>query len=46
MELTAELGGELIDPIKTTIVQNQRSMTPTPARIVPTTTPASLTSAA
>jgi SAM-dependent methyltransferase len=27
MELTAELGGELIDPIKTTIVQNQRSMT-------------------
>ena len=26
-ELTAELGGELIDPIKTTIVQNQRSMT-------------------
>jgi len=27
MELTAQLGGELIDPIKTTIVQNQRSMT-------------------
>lgn len=27
MEITAELGGELIDPIKTTIVQNQRSMT-------------------
>mgnify|MGYP006213644639 CR=1 FL=1 len=27
MELTARLGGELIDPIKTTIVQNQRSMT-------------------
>lgn len=27
MELTAHLGGELIDPIKTTIVQNQRSMT-------------------
>ena len=26
-ELTAQLGGELIDPIKTTIVQNQRSMT-------------------
>jgi len=25
--LTAQLGGELIDPIKTTIVQNQRSMT-------------------
>lgn len=27
MELTAQLGGELIDPIKTTIVQNQRAMT-------------------
>lgn len=27
MELTAELGGELIDPLKTTIVQDQRSMT-------------------
>jgi SAM-dependent methyltransferase len=27
IELTAQLGGELIDPIKTTIVQNQRSMT-------------------
>lgn len=27
MELTARLGGQLIDPIKTTIVQNQRSMT-------------------
>jgi hypothetical protein len=27
MELTAQLGGELIDPVKTTIVQNQRSMT-------------------
>jgi SAM-dependent methyltransferase len=27
MELTARLGGELIDPIKTTIVQNQRAMT-------------------
>jgi SAM-dependent methyltransferase len=27
MELTAQLGGELVDPIKTTIVQNQRSMT-------------------
>jgi SAM-dependent methyltransferase len=26
-ELTAQLGGELIDPIKTTIVQKQRSMT-------------------
>jgi tellurite methyltransferase len=27
LELTAQLGGDLIDPIKTTIVQNQRSMT-------------------
>lgn len=27
LELTAQLGGGLIDPIKTTIVQNQRSMT-------------------
>ena len=27
MELSAQLGGELIDPIKTTIVQNQRAMT-------------------
>ncbi len=27
MQLTAELGGQLVDPIKTTIVQNQRSMT-------------------
>jgi ubiquinone/menaquinone biosynthesis C-methylase UbiE len=27
MELTTELRGELIDPVKTTIVQNQRSMT-------------------
>jgi SAM-dependent methyltransferase len=27
IELTARLGGELIDPIKTTIVQNQRAMT-------------------
>jgi tellurite methyltransferase len=27
MDLTARLGGELIDPIKTTVVQNQRSMT-------------------
>jgi SAM-dependent methyltransferase len=27
MELAAQLGGELIDPLKTTIVQNQRSMT-------------------
>lgn len=27
LELTAQLGGELIDPLKTTIVQNQRSMT-------------------
>ncbi len=27
MRLTAELGGELEDPLKTTVVQNQRSMT-------------------
>jgi len=27
MQLTEELGGELIDPLKTTIVQNQRCMT-------------------
>jgi tellurite methyltransferase len=27
MELTARLGGHLMDPLKTTIVQNQRSMT-------------------
>jgi SAM-dependent methyltransferase len=27
MGLTAELGGELLDPLKTTVVQNQRSMT-------------------
>jgi tellurite methyltransferase len=27
MQLTAELGGELLDPLKTTIVQNQRCMT-------------------
>lgn len=27
LHLTAELGGELIDPLKTTIVQNQRCMT-------------------
>jgi tellurite methyltransferase len=27
MQLTAELGGELLDPLKTTVVQNQRSMT-------------------
>jgi SAM-dependent methyltransferase len=27
MELTERLGGELIDPLKTTVVQNQRSMT-------------------
>ena len=26
-ELTAELGGQLADPLKTTVVQNQRSMT-------------------
>jgi SAM-dependent methyltransferase len=27
MKLTAQLGGELIDPLKTTLVQDQRSMT-------------------
>ncbi len=27
MELTRELNGRLIDPIKTTVVQNQRAMT-------------------
>lgn len=27
MRWTAELGGELLDPLKTTVVQNQRSMT-------------------
>lgn len=27
MSLTCELGGELLDPIKTTVVQDQRSMT-------------------
>jgi tellurite methyltransferase len=27
MHLTEQLGGELLDPIKTTVVQNQRSMT-------------------
>jgi tellurite methyltransferase len=27
MRLTDELGGELLDPLKTTVVQNQRSMT-------------------
>ena len=27
MDATARLGGELIDPLKTTVVQNQRSMT-------------------
>jgi SAM-dependent methyltransferase len=27
MSLTGELGGELMDPLKTTVVQNQRSMT-------------------
>jgi SAM-dependent methyltransferase len=27
IKLTAELGGKLMDPLKTTIVQNQRSMT-------------------
>ncbi len=27
MALSAELGGDLVDPLKTTVVQNQRSMT-------------------
>ncbi len=27
MQLTDQLGGELLDPVKTTVVQNQRSMT-------------------
>ena len=27
LRLTAELGGDLLDPLKTTVVQNQRSMT-------------------
>jgi hypothetical protein len=27
LELTAELGADLVDPIKTTVVQNQRCMT-------------------
>jgi hypothetical protein len=27
MTLTRELGGELMDPLKTTVVQNQRCMT-------------------
>jgi len=27
MRLTGELGGELLDPLKTTVVQNQRAMT-------------------
>jgi tellurite methyltransferase len=27
LDLTEELGGELADPLKTTVVQNQRSMT-------------------
>lgn len=27
MDLTKDLGGQLIDPLKTTVVQNQRSMT-------------------
>lgn len=27
MQLTAELGGQLADPLKTTVVQNQRAMT-------------------
>lgn len=32
MELTAALGGELVDPLKTTVVQNQRAMTTWVAR--------------
>jgi hypothetical protein len=27
IELTEELGGQWLDPLKTTVVQNQRSMT-------------------
>jgi hypothetical protein len=27
MRLTEELGGEMLDPLKTTVVQNQRCMT-------------------
>ncbi|HLW77139.1 MAG TPA: hypothetical protein VKS01_09130 [Bryobacteraceae bacterium] len=27
MELTASLGGDLLDPLKTSVVQNQRAMT-------------------
>jgi hypothetical protein len=27
LDLTGELGGELADPLKTTVVQNQRCMT-------------------
>jgi len=27
MELTQELGGQLLDPLKTTVVQDQRCMT-------------------
>ena len=27
LQLTRQLGGELLDPLKTTVVQNQRSMT-------------------
>ena len=27
LRLTGELGGQLADPLKTTVVQNQRSMT-------------------
>jgi len=27
MRLTEELGGQMLDPLKTTVVQNQRSMT-------------------
>lgn len=37
MDLTVQLGGELIDPLKTTIVQNQRAMTTWVMRKSPTT---------
>ena len=35
MQLTEELGGELLDPLKTTIVQNQRCMTTWVVRKLP-----------
>lgn len=34
MRLTRELGGELLDPLKTTIVQSQRCMTTWVARVL------------